>query len=494
MEKLSINILCSLVVSTVFGLTATAQSSCLDGIRFRPENVRIVTVPDNIGGVGRNLELSFTLDAESLPVIKSQNSVTLVPVFETGDGSKTFSFPPIYIDGRIRAKAIDRMAVLSGIDRPEGSIVLRPGAQKGTEDIEYRARIPYDSAMLGGKLVLYETISGCAGCTEDGDSLEYCGLLPPYSPHWEFSASPASGKKHGEIRETADIKFIVNKYDIMPDWQDNRDVLEKIMTSLRTASDTAMFTVTSVKFTGYASPDGPENFNMELARRRVESLVEYVKNADERIPDSVFSIGSISENWEGLFAAVDSDPEISGNSIIREIRDSLSEDNWQASEKKLKSDKKLYDYLRENILPSLRRTEYTIEYEIRNFTAQEAKSLWDTRPDVLSVDEFMAAAMLYGKDSPEYLQVLLKAAETYPDNVSALNNAAIALYDSKMFTEAETLLEGTQDPLLLNTLGIIQASEKSYEKASESFNRSLAGKNTEAAYNLKELEKILYQL
>ena len=445
-------------------------------------------------GVRRCVELTFTLDSGMLPEVAAQNSVELIPVIESYDGSRDFSFPPIYIYGRIRAKAIDRMSVLSGIDRPEGSLVLRPDSKNGTGDIEYLAQIPYDPAMLGGRFLLYGRESGCAGCTENSDTLEYDNILPPYTADWKFTPSPASGKKHREIRENADIKFIVNKYDILPDLQDNKTVLEKIMSSLRTASDTTMFRVTSVSFIGYASPDGPEDLNRELAWNRVRSLAEYIKKEDDRIPDYLFRAESVSENWEGLFAAAAADPNISGNSIIREIRDSLSEDNWQASERKLKSDAKLYDYLRKNILPSLRRTEYSIEYEIRRFSAEEAQSLWQTRPEVLSVDEFMSAAALYGKNSPEYLQVVMKAAETYPKDISALNNAAIALYDAGRLQEAADMLEGTKDPLLLNTLGIILASEEDYEGASEYFRESAAAGNAEAAHNINELEKILYQL
>lgn len=495
MKKLSLDIFSVILSSCLICQGTGAQTLLPDVIRWQDRpTATIVADSAGIGGVRRCLELTFTLDSGLLPEVAAQNSVELIPVIESYDGSRDFSFPPIYIDGQIRAKAIDRMSVLSGIDRPEGSLVLRPDSKNGTGDIEYLAQIPYDPAMVGGRFLLYGRESGCAGCTEKSDTLEYDNILPPYSADWKFTPSPASGKKHGIIRESADIKFVVNKYDILPDWQDNEDVLAKIIASLQSASDTTMFRVTSVSFIGYASPDGPEDFNRELARNRARSLTEYVKETDEIIPDSLFRAESVGENWEGLFTAAATDPNISGNSIINEIRGSLSEDNWQASERKLKSDAKLYDYLRKNILPSLRRTEYSIEYEIRNFKAEEAKGLWQTRPDVLSVDEFMSAAELYGKDSPEYLQVILKAEETYPEDISALNNAAIALYDAGRLTEAAAMLDGTDSPLLLNTLGIILASEKDYEGASEYFKESAAGGNAEAAHNMKELEEILYQL
>lgn len=172
----------------------------------------------------------------------------------------------------------------------------------------------------------------------------------------------------------------------------------------------------------------------------------------------------------------------------------LTEGNWAECERLLKSDSGLYGHLREKILPSLRRTEYSIEYNIRQFSAEEAAQLWSSRPELLSVDEFKAAAGLCGKDSPEYLEILLTAARTYPDDPAALNTAATALYESGRLAEAGKLLEGRGEPLLQNTLGVIRAGEGDYDAALQLFESASASGNSEAAHNLTELENVMYQL
>lgn len=63
--------------------------------------------------------------------------------------------------------------MLSGIERPEGSIVLRPGRKDGSGTIEYCARVPYSPDMLDGRIVLYETVSGCAGCLDGRVLLQF---------------------------------------------------------------------------------------------------------------------------------------------------------------------------------------------------------------------------------------------------------------------------------------------------------------------------------
>ena len=468
------------------------QTSYLDHVRIQQEPVRIVAENSAMGGwEAKQAELRFTLDWEG-QTVAPQLTAAIVPVLVSEDGTRSYSFAPVFIDGRTRAKAVDRMETLSGVSRPEGSMVIRPSAKDAPETIEYVSRIEYDPGMLDGRVVLYETVSGCAGCIEGEDSLEV-SVLPRYIPDWSFSSSPAGGIKTRELRERADLKFIVNLYDINPDYADNAAVLDKVMNSLRIASDSSVYTVTAVRFIGYASPDGPEAFNRTLALNRANSLAGYVKEASS-IPDSLFSVESIGEDWEGLFAAVAADPEIADNSIVREVRETLSDDNWNACERKLKSDARLYDYLRDHILPGLRRTEYAIEYNIRSFTAEEAARLWRGQPELLSVDEFKAAAELYGKDSPEYLEILLAAAETYPDDPAALNNAAMALYESGDVDAAARLLEGRSEAILQNALGIIRADEGSYDEARSLFESAAAAGNAEAASNLDELEKVMFQL
>ena len=473
---------------------AGAQVSYLERISCPQDPVRIVTDEPVKGGAGaKQAELSFTFDWDG-GRIASQHTAAIVPVLVSEDGSRSFSFDPIFIDGRTRAKAVDRMEVLSDIGRPEGSTVVRPYEKDTPAQIEYVSRIAYDPAMLDGRIVFYETVSGCAGCIEGEDSLSVGDVLPRYVPDWRFSATPAGGVKQREIRERADLKFKVNLHGIDPAFADNASVLDKVMSSMRMAADSSIYTVTAVRFIGYASPDGPEQFNRELALRRANSLADYVESSGEAVSGSLFTVESVGEDWEGLFAAAAADPLIAGNATLDKVRGMLTEGNWAECERLLKSDPGLYGHLREKVLPSLRRTEYSIEYNIRQFSAEEAAQLWSSRPELLSVDEFKAAAGLCGKDSPEYLEILLTAARTYPDDPAALNTAATALYEAGRLAEAGKLLEGRGEPLLQNTLGVIRAGEGDYDAAQQLFESASASGDTEAAHNLAELENVMYQL
>ena len=166
------NIFASALFAGILVPDAGAQVSYLERISCPQDPVRIVTDEPGKGGSGaKQAELSFTFDWDG-GRIASQHTAVIVPVLVSEDGSRTFSFDPIFIDGRTRAKAVDRMEALSGIERPEGSIVLRPDRDGGSGAVEYVSRIQYDPAMLDGSIVFYETVSGCAGCIEGEDSIK----------------------------------------------------------------------------------------------------------------------------------------------------------------------------------------------------------------------------------------------------------------------------------------------------------------------------------
>lgn len=480
------NILAVALLSTLC-LHAEAQESYLGIVDTSSCKIRIVAGPT------RYAELSMNLNVEEMSEIAPQYSSYILPVLQAANRTQTYEFSPIYIDGHIRAKAIDRMSVLSGTKRPEGSIVIRPDTEKETT-LHYSARIPYSPDMLGARIVLRETVTGCAGCTEHEAVLNTDKGIDRYEPQWKFTATPASGDKIRHISARADLKFEINKHDIIPGLAGNAETLDKVISSVSTASNSSIYTITGINFTGYASPDGPEGFNRTLALNRAHSLAEYVMSQAPGIPDGKVSVESIGEDWDGLFKAVDNDIRISGNTTIARIKTMLGNDNWSECERILKQDTELYDYLRGNILPSLRRTEYTIEYVIRDFEASEAAQLWKERPELLSVDEFKAAADLYGKDSPEYLEVLLAAARTYPDDPAALQTAALALRTAGKGQNAINLLEGHDNPLLLNTLGVLYAEVKAYEKAKQTLEAAAAAGNMEAEKNMEELEIIRLQL
>ncbi|HIZ85973.1 MAG TPA: hypothetical protein IAC04_05745 [Candidatus Coprenecus stercoravium] len=494
--------ICFVLLTAAVPLKAQDNSSGQDSPTYLDRMEWILSdvsmTSDSVTGK-RSASVDMAIKWKDRPHARTQHTVCIVPVLISADSSSEFRFAPVYIDGRIRAKAIERRSTLDkrSTARDESCLILETG-RKAPETVRYTSSIPYDPAMLDGRLALYETVHGCAECLVETDTLFLAPVLPPYVPQWSspgFMQSPSGDDKNREKHHTASLEFAVNRAEIRPDYMDNAAALEGIMESIRTALNDTVYTLRAVRFLGFASPDGPERFNTSLARRRAASLADHIKSMDTSIPDSLYIVESGAENWDGFFKAAAADAQLASNPVIAEVKAALREDNRDSCERVLKQDKALYDRLRKDILPGLRRTEYVIEYDLRDFSPEEAEALWQEHPEWLSINELYSVAGLYGKDDPRYLEVLMTAADTYPSDAAATHNAAMALYDKGMVSEAVSLLSGAPfNPETLNTLGIIYCSEKMYQEARSAFSLAAGSGHEGAAHNLSELENIMRQL
>ena len=76
----------------------------------------------------------------------------------------------------------------------------------------------------------------------------------------------------------------------------------------------------------------------------------------------------------------------------------------------------IYQRLLNEVYPLLRRNEYRIVYNVRNFNIEEARRMVDERPDLLSLTEMYKVAASYEKGSADYDKVMRTAARLYPDS------------------------------------------------------------------------------
>ena len=101
----------------------------------------------------------------------------------------------------------------------------------------------------------------------------------------------------------------------------------------------------------------------------------------------------------------------------------------------------IYHRLLNEIYPLLRRNEYKIEYNVRNFNLDEARRMVDERPDLLSLTEKYKVAASYEKGSPGYGKVMQVAARYFPDAPADLNDQALEAIAKKEKDKAVQILE-----------------------------------------------------
>ena len=498
------NIFASALFAGILVPDAGAQVSYLERISCPQDPVRIVTDEPGKGGSGaKQAELSFTFDWDG-GRIASQHTAAIVPVLVSEDGSRSFSFDPIFIDGRTRAKAVDRMEALSGIERPEGSIVLRPDRNGGTGAVEYVSRIQYDPAMLDGSIVFHETVSGCAGCIEGEDSLAL-DVLPRYVPEWRtrrIAPEPEPVKRRQESR-VARLQYKWDRYDILPSLADNQAVLDTVTNSIALVKSCDFITITGIYVAGFTSPEGTYEYNMNLSSLRARTFADYISRNNDVDP-SLLSVEWSGEDWEGLKEALTAS-DFMKKAIVAGVIDTYTEDRNECErqiQNILTEDE--YRWLVKNIYPVLRHSTYRIEYEVRNFDLDEARKMIYERPQDLNLDEIFKVAGSYPEDSAKRADAMAVAMEYFPDSPAVLGNQALeALADGKPQKAVillknripETGASPTADEAeLLNILGVAYACSEDYAVAKSFLSLASEAGNVNAGHNLIQLEGVMEQL
>jgi uncharacterized protein HemY len=144
----------------------------------------------------------------------------------------------------------------------------------------------------------------------------------------------------------------------------------------------------------------------------------------------------------------------------------------------------------DSVYPALRRTDYTVNYSIRKFNLEEARSIVRTHPQKLSLIEMYRVAQSYHPGSEDFNQVFDVAVRMYPDSKLANLNAANAALSHGDTVSAERFLSRTGDsPEAENARGILAVRKGDAEKAKYYFKKSAAAGLDAAGYNLQELLK-----
>ncbi|MEY8685901.1 DUF3868 domain-containing protein [Bacteroides sp. AN502(2024)] len=459
------------------------------------------------GGVvkqGRKVELTMNVDLSNAN-IRTQHTVALTPVLVSANGDREVAFPPIVIDGKTRNKVYLRARRLESVELPPyhddaARVIIRRRNGK-QQDYDYTASVPYERWMLDGRVEIREEVHGCTNCGEGKSERDlWTGVLPAYVPDYKIDTiapEPEPVKVRAETR-TARLQFRQDSYKILPDFKNNRAELDTVSNSIELVKKNSDVKIIGIYITGYASPEGSEAHNMTLSENRAKALADYIRRHDAIAAD-ILHVDWKGEDWEGFIHILGDCPELPKRDEVYELieRYPNRRDFCEQQFRKL-APSTIYHQLLTEIYPVLRRNEYRVEYNVRNFNLEEARRMVDERPDLLSLTEMYKVASSYGKGTPEYDKVMGVAMRCFPSSPAALNENAVNAIFHQKYTVAIELLEKAEvtarTAVLLNTLGVAYAEAGEYGKAEETFRKASEAGSETARHNLEAVRRVIDQL
>lgn len=150
-------------------------------------------------------------------------------------------------------------------------------------------------------------------------------------------------------------------------------------------------------------------------------------------------------------------------------------------------------YMLKEYFPSLRKVEIKIDYNITDFDLEKAKSVAQTAPGKLSLNELFLVANEYVPGSDDFNETLQTAATLYPESDIANINAAGSALSRHDLVSAQKYLDKVKDQTLygefFNLKGLLQVLEGHYSDAQSAFEKAESMGLTQANLNMIELTK-----
>ena len=413
---------------------AFTSCNCFKKMAKNREDVKLTVAPEiltlNNGIVAADINVTFPVEYfNKKAVIK----VTPVIVFEGGEVAGTTH----YYQG---SKVDDNYTV---VDKKNGG--------NFTQHVEF----PYDPRMDQSELQLRAEIK-CPGgkCKEFTLVNLNTGAIPTKEQAAvlagndeaakaalakEFGLTVAYGVntlqkdlKYGDLMEEMDNNFkrittVVDKTDLL--YAINSSVVTKKnernanLDAFKANVDETMQNdraTQNIAVKGYASPDGPVKFNDKLSKARSESGKKVVAKL---LKDSGLDIDAAAygEDWDGFKELVEQS-NIKDKDLILQV---LSLYNSPAErETEIKNMSSVFEELKEEILPELRRSQIVNTTDLQGKTDAEIMAAYRNGGE-LTVEEYLFAAQELTDCPKEQVAILTAASKKYND-ARVYNNLGVA--------------------------------------------------------------------
>jgi len=239
--------------------------------------------------------------------------------------------------------------------------------------------------------------------------------------------------------------------------------------------NTANRRLENIEVSAYASPDGSLNLNRGLAEKRQDNTADLVnRNLRRDKLDVDVNTNYTAEDWEGFKELVEQSNIQDKELILRVL--SMYNDPEQR-EREIKNISSVYKNLADDILPKLRRSRLTANYEIIGKSDEEISRLASTNPRELNVEELLYAATLTD-NAAQKQDIYTKASQQFASDYRGLNNLGKLAYEAGDYAKAEdffTQAARLKDAPEVNNNLALTAIKKGNLEAAEAFIGKAAG-------------------
>ncbi len=460
-------------------IVAAASCASIEKMAKMAENVKVACEPGVLEVVDNSIDpvVSVTYPADYFHP-KAILEVTPVIVYEGGEAKMA----PIIYQGE---KVKDNYKAVSSAGQTVKERLhfdYVPGMEKSRLELRGVARYGNKAVTLPVKKVADGANTTYMLVKRDGF------ITPKADAYQDVISSTAEGQ----------IKYLVNSADVRNSELKGQSVRE-FLAAIDQINADERTSIKSTEILAYASPEGPEGKNNELADKRSASARkawnEFAKKHNAANPE----VKSLGEDWEG-FQKLVRESDIQDKELILRVLSMYSDPAVRESE--IRNMSQVFTALKGEVLPELRRARLIANVEYQNYTSEELLNLLDNNADVLDEEALLRTATLV-KDDAQKEEIYKKAVSRFGSDRAQFNLAALYLAQDKTDKAEQALAKvHTSDADVLNAKGIIALRNEDYTTAENYFRNAktadaqknlgivqiLSGKYEEAAKTLADVK------
>ena len=235
--------------------------------------------------------------------------------------------------------------------------------------------------------------------------------------------------------QTANIMFLIQQANLRNSELNSDDIKEFHKKVAEINADTKNYKLNNIEISAYASPDGGVELNTGLAENREANTEKYMERQLKKGKiDTNLDAKYTAQDWEG-FQELVSKSNLQDKDLILRVLSMYNDPEQREAE--IKNISSVYKTLADEILPQLRRSRLTLNYEIIGKSDEEIANLADSDAKQLNIEELLYATTLT-KDAAKQEAIFTKATQIYPNDFRAYNNLGKLAYQAGDLDKAES--------------------------------------------------------
>lgn len=270
------------------------------------------------------------------------------------------------------------------------------------------------------------------------------------------------------------VFFPLDDTALLPDFRDNRPVLDSIVSATRQIMADTISSVRKIAIIGMASVEGPEDRNCLLGEGRSHALKEYIQQ-HVLVPDSLFDIANGCEAWSEFRDQLEDIRTLKAGGKVEALPGSPAAETLVALTPEVLSGITLDEV--DRMLAIIKEEDNPARREQRIRQANGGRTY-----------NFLKQNVLADQRNSGYLRVYY---DYVPDEAArAINEATAYLRQERTADALRLLLSQQNDPRAWNAMGVAYYKMGNIRQAQRCFQQAAENGDAHARKNLQQLQEV----